>query len=88
MKIEIFSQANNEGFKVLFLDGDPVTVAKIKTFSIALLIGMGYRFEEIKIEKGSDLLFFNIASSTDDQLKFNDLFNSLNEATKNIKRDN
>lgn len=86
MKMEIFPR--NEGFTVLFLDVDPATVAKIKGFSVALLSGMGYRFNEIKIEKGDDLLFFNIESSTDDRkLRLNDLFNSLDEATKNMKGD-
>jgi len=86
MKMEVFPR--NEGFTVMFLDADPATVAKIKEFSVALLSGMGYRFEAIKIEKGDDLLFFNIASSVDDRkLRSKDLFNSLNEATKNMKGD-
>jgi len=88
MKMEVFPR--NEGFTVMFLDADLATVAKIKEFSVALLSGMGYRFEAIKTEEGDDLLFFNIASSVDDRrLRLKDLFNSLNEATKkkNMKGD-
>ena len=86
MKIEMFPR--NKGFTVLFLDTDLATVAKIKGFSVAILSGMGYQLEAINIEKGDDLLFFNIASLGDNrELRFNDLFNSLNEATKNMKGD-
>ena len=88
MKIEVLPR--NEGFTVLFLNANPVTVAKIKGLSLALLSGMGYQFEGINVEEGDGFFFFNIVSTDEKlKLKLNDLFYSLDEATKEyIKGEN
>ncbi len=83
MKIEILPRI--EGFSVLFPNGDPATVKKIKILSVALLLGMGYRLETGDIEKGDDLLFFNVRSSVGDRkLDLSDLFRALDGATKSV----
>ncbi len=83
MKIEILPRI--EGFSILFPNGDLATVKKIKIFSAAVLSGMGYRLETDDIEKGDGLLFFNVRSSNDRKLRLDDLFRSLDEATKNVE---
>ena len=80
MKIEILMR--DKGFAVLFLDVDPGTVAMVKGFSIALLSGMGYSLEVTNIEKKDNFLFFNVRSTNNRELRVNDLFYAINEATK------
>ncbi len=88
MKIEILPRAKTDGFTVLFQGGDPVTVDKIQSFSVARLSGMGYRLGIIKVEKGSDFLFFDVWSVAENQkIKLIDLLNSLSEATEKTKKD-
>ena len=85
MKIKILSQG--EGFKVLFLDADLVTVANIKLFSTALLSGMGYRLETTKVKKRDSFFFFNVVSVDERKLDGKDLFYSLDKATRGYMKE-
>ena len=79
--IEILPQKG--GLRIV-LPTSLVTAAKIKRFSLAMLSGMGHQFGEIKIKEEDGFFFFDLISSTDRKLRANDLFCSLDRATREL----
>ena len=82
MKIEIFHR--KEGFRILFLDTNLATAAKIKRFSLTMLSGMGHQVGEVKIKEEDNFFFFDLVSLTDREKLLNDLFCSLDKATREL----